>query len=618
MKLYGILTAAAIILPAFASCNKEISESGPVDKIRLEPISLSTSDTKTSVHGNEIWWTPSDKIAVFSNIGNYLTPYSLSATSVEGSNAVFAGEVGEGTKDFYAIYPYSVAVSAAGGLINITVPVDQTPKAGSFGEGMNISIAKGTKTPGIPQVREVAFHNVCSYLKFTVPSYISNVNRVDVTCDRDIAGSTTVNYANLESGSGTVIGPGESNTVSMSGPFAPGSTFWFVLTPGKVNSLTIKLSTGDGKNWTRTSSKSFTLNIGQPKNLGIIDFVPTLQASAEHTKNKDGYLTGTEVNVNLNLPENLMKDVSNVSLKVVSKDDKIVNDGPIVWEYTLDNVSKNSITISSDNWPYLPQGVYTVSGTYKTGKRTVPFVSADFTSPAPEFSVNTPSAHTSYDTYKTSGADEANKEDGSTIYISKENNGVTISSEILTKYASLASGYSYTIDGKAASEGNNANQTWAAHDVVALFTFDGVEMASAALTCYVTGVPYRCSNFIEESGNWTASDNAIKFNNLGIHFYSSAGNPKVTYKQNFIFPNYTQISVSAQFYIEAQWPTEDCVLCFSFGRYEILYKDNGALPKQRTLNCEVNGNITMSGTFDYPLPNNSTDAYIGNISVLYR
>ena len=112
MKLYGILTAAAIILPAFASCNKEISESGPVDKIRLEPIYLSTSDTKTSVNGNEIWWTLSDQIAVFSNIGDYHTPYSLSAVSVEGSNAVFAGKVGEGTTDFYAIYPYSVAGSA--------------------------------------------------------------------------------------------------------------------------------------------------------------------------------------------------------------------------------------------------------------------------------------------------------------------------------------------------------------------------------------------------------------------------------------------------------------------------------------------------------------------------
>lgn len=492
MKLYGILTAAAIILPAFASCNKEISESEPVDKIRLEPISLSTSDTKTSVNGNKIWWTLNDQIAVFSNIGNYLTPYSLSATSVEGSNAVFAGEVGEGTTDFYAIYPYSVAVSAAGGLIDITVPVDQTAKAGSFGEGMNISIAKGTKKPGIPQVAGVAFHNVCSYLKFTVPSYISNVNRVDVTCDRDIAGSTTVNYDNLESGSGVVTGPGTSKTVSMSGSFESGSTFWFVLTPGTVNSLTIKLSTGDGKNWTRTSSKSFTLKIGQPKNLGIIDFVPTLQASAAHTKDKDGYLTGTEVKVDLGLPDALVPDVSKVSLKVVSKDDKIVNDGPIVWEYTLDNVSSNSITISSDNWPYLPQGKYTVSGTYKTGERSVPFVSTEFTSPEPEFSVNTPSAYTNYNTYKTSGADAANGQDGSTIF-GISHNGVKISPKILSKYASLigeGGGYSYTIDVNSATAGDNNNQTWGEHKVFAKFTFDKVTMSSPALTCHVTGLPY--------------------------------------------------------------------------------------------------------------------------------
>ena len=529
MKLYGILAAAAIILPAFASCNKEISESGPVDKIRLEPISLSTSDTKTSVHGNEIWWTLSDKIAVFSNIGNYLTPYSLSATSVKGSNAVFAGEVGEGTKDFYAIYPYSVASSAAGGLIDITVPVDQTPKAGSFGEGMNISIAKGTKTPGIPQVAGVAFHNVCSYLKFTVPSYISNVNRVDVTCDRNIAGSTTVNYANLESGSGTVTGPGTSSTVSMSGPFAPGSTFWFVLTPGKVNSLTIKLSTGDGKNWTRTSSKSFTLKIGQPKNLGIIDFVPTLQASAEHTNNKDGDLAGTEVKVDLGLPENLMKDVSNVSLKV-SKD------GKIVWECTSDDVSSNSIIMSDKSWPYLPQGEYTVSGTYKTGERTVPFVSAEFTSPKPEFSVNTPSAHTSYDTYYNNGnyknADAANAEDGSTIYISNKNNGVTISDDILKIYASLigegGGGYSYTIDGNKAEEGDNANQTWDAHKVVARYTFDGVEMPSDTLICHVTGLPYRAPSNSKFKKNWSVKQGMnTSVNDQNMVLKSGIGSDKV-------------------------------------------------------------------------------------------
>ena len=622
MKLYGILTAAAIILPAFASCNKEISESGPVDKIRLEPISLSTSDTKTSVHGNKIWWTLSDKIAVFSNIGNYLTPYSLSATSVEGSNAVFAGEVGEGTTDFYAIYPYSVAVSAAGGLIDITVPVDQTPKAGSFGEGMNISIAKGTKTPGIPQVGGVAFHNVCSYLKFTVPSYISNVNRVDVTCDRKIAGSTTVNYANLERGSGTVTGPGESKTVSMSGSFAPGNTFWFVLTPGTVNSLTIKLSTGDGKNWTRTSSKSFTLKIGQPKNLGIIDFVPTLQASAAHTKDKDGYLAGTEVKVDLGLPENLMKDVSNVSLKVVSKD------GNIVWKYNSDDVSLNSIIIPSDStWPYLPQGKYTVSGTYKTGERSVPFVSTEFTSPEPEFSVNTPSAYTNYNTYKTSGADAANGQDGSTIF-GISHNGVKISPEILSKYASLiggeGGGYSYTISDNhetagdnRANAGDNANQTWGAHYVFAKFNFDGVEKVSSPRTCHVTGLPYRCTDFSNESGNWTLSNNAIKFDTEGIHFYTPSGTPKVTYKQKFIFPDNTNISVSADFYKANKRLTRDSQLVLNVGSNKLSTKEYGSV-KTLSENYTVNGSIVMSGSFSYSGMNYTADARIGNIIILYK
>ena len=619
MKLYGIFAAAAIILPAFASCNKEISESGPVDKIRLEPIFLSTSDTKTSVHGNEIWWTLSDKIAVFSNIGNYLTPYSLSATSVEGSKAVFAGEVGEGTTDFYAIYPYSVAVSAAGGFIDITVPVDQTPKAGSFGEGMNISIAKGTKTPGIPQVRGVAFHNVCSYLKFTVPSYISNVNRVDVTCDRKIAGSTTVNYANLERGSGTVTGPGESNTVSMSGSFAPGSTFWFVLTPGTVNSLTIKLSTGDGKNWTRTSSKSFTLKIGQPKNLGIIDFVPTLQASAAHTKDKDGYLAGTEVKVDLGLPENLMKDVSNVSLKVVSKD------GNIVWKYNSDDVSLNSIIIPSDStWPYLPQGKYTVSGTYKTGERSVPFVSTEFTSPEPEFSVNTPSAYTNYNTYKTSGADAANGQDGSTIF-GISHNGVKISEDILYKYASLAKGYSYTISDNPetagdnhANAGDNANQTWGAHYVFAKFTFDGVEkVSSPPRTCHVTGLPYRCTDFSNESGNWTLSNNAIKFDTEGIHFYTPSKTPKVTYKQKFIFPDNTNISVSADFYKANKRLTRDSQLVLNVGSNKLSTKEYGSV-KTLSENYTVNGSIVMSGSFSYSGMNYTEDARIGNIIILYK
>ena len=620
MKNYSIL-AAALSFAVIISCQKEISENQQIiitPDNKLDSITLYTgnSRSKTSVSGMDIVWSADDKIDIFSNADDYSTAYPLSASEVNGNAAKFTGEVAKGTTDFYAVYPSGFATSVSAGQIGITVPTNQTPKADSFGEEMNVSVAKGTKTIGNPQVNGVAFHNVCSYLKFTVPSYIPNLNKVEVTCDRAIAGSTTINYAALESGTGTIIESGSEKTITMEGSFAAGSTFWFVLTPGDVNSLTINMTTADGDQWTRRSTKAFTLNIGTPKNLGTIDFVPALEsASAIHTKSGET-LTGTEVNVNLGFLPSQMSSISAVNLSITN------SSGIIVRTYASGTPITNSATIPADSsWPYLPQDNYTISGTYTINGTTKNFAQTSFTSPAPTFTVNTPLAHTSYDTYYNNGnlnnANAANREDGSTIY-GISNNGVTISSEILTKYASLASGYSYTIDGKAASEGNNANQTWAAHDVVALFTFDGVEMASAALTCYVTGVPYRCSNFIEESGNWTASDSAIKFNDLGIHFYSSAGNPKVTYKQNFIFPNYTQISVSAQFYIEAKWLTEDYTLRFFFGRNIIPYNDDGAPPRTLSLNCEVNENITMSGTYDYSLPNNSIDAYIGNISVLYR
>lgn len=118
-----------------------------------------------------------------------------------------------------------------------------------------------------------------------------------------------------------------------------------------------------------------------------------------------------------------------------------------------------------------------------------------FSVPAPTFSVNTPSAHTNYDTYYNNGkynnADAANAEDGSTIFGVKDN-GVCISKDILTnpKYASLIGKYSFTIDDKNAEAGDHANQTWGEHKVVAKFTFDGVEKTSDALTCYVTGLPF--------------------------------------------------------------------------------------------------------------------------------
>lgn len=633
MKKYSIF-AAALSLAAIVSCQKEISENQQTTitpEIELESITLCTGDSqsKTSVSGNNIFWTADDKIDIFSNADGYSKAYPLSVSEVNINNrnaAKFIGEVVKGTTNFYAVYPSGFATVASTDLINITVPTNQTPKENSFGEEMNISVAEGTKTPGNPQVDGVTFHNVCSYLKFTVPSYITNVNRVDVTCDnRNIAGSTTVNYANLKRGSGTVTGYGTSNTVSMSvksGSFAPGGTFWFVLTPGEVKKLTIKLYTEDGKNWTRTSSKPFTLNIGQPKNLGTIDFALT-DARAIHTTDTDGKtLTGTEVKVSLGIISSLMSSVTAVNLQVANSSGKVVR----TYNYS-GKLTDNFVTIPADSdWPYLPQGNYTISGTYTIDKTIKNFAQTSFISPKPEFIVNTPSAHTSYDTYKKSGANAANAEDGSTIYIS--NKGVTISDKILNN-DNYASGYSYTIDGSEYetldANGNPTNLSWDRHDVVAKFTFDGVTVTFPACTCHVTGLPYHAPSNSTFKKNWSVTQGKnTSVNDQNMVLRSGIGSREVpTVNCNpFHIPSKIYCNINGNYTLVSKqvgiWYTTTFKLLLN--GTEVVTKEGGRTnSKQYPLykDIELSSSANFSATSSYVLGEN-VYATIESFNIVYK
>lgn len=513
MKRYSIY-AAALSLAAIVSCQKEISDNQQVTTtpvVELESMTLSTGDaqSKTSVSGTEIFWTADDKIDIFSNVDSYGTAYPLAATEVNGNRAKFAGEVVAGTTDFYAVYPSGVATGAATGLINITVPIDQSPKADSFGEEMNVSVAKGTKTLGIPQVSGVEFHNVCSYLKFTIPSYVPDVKKVEVTCDRAIAGSTVVDYSALESGSGPITGFGDAKTITMStmeDSFAAGSTFWFVLTPGEVNTLTIKLTTSDNSTWTRTSTKAFTLKIATPKNLGTIDFFPALgSAKATHTKSGETLLTGTEVTVNLGLLSSMMSRVTAVNLQVTN------GSGTVVRTYSSGTPATNSVTIpANSSWPYLPKGSYTISGTYTVNGTTKNFTQTSFTSPAPTFGVEA-LGMTSYSYYLAGKSTQANACNAETIY--GLGGSAKISDAILNNdnYSSLKGSYSYTLDNATTDAGDKTGQSWAAHKITATYTFDGVTVTSPELTCHITGLPCTLQ---PNKDYWTATgyENYVYFN----------------------------------------------------------------------------------------------------------
>lgn len=472
---FSALVAVAVIA---ASCAKEGTHSvDESNKVALEPMCIEASDesqTKTVLVEKSVNWTDGDKIAVYSNI-NYNKGYIFPATDIKGNSATFNGEVPVGTTSFFAVYPPEKVVSVSAEGVTVNIPAEQTPAAGTFAEEHNITVAQGTKAPGEPSVKNIIFNNVCSYVKFTVPKYVSDVNKVTITSGNAIAGD-------FSTASSSIVSNG-TKSISMSGSFGAEKTFIFVIAPGTVSNFSIDI-TADNGNWTRTVSQGFTATAGRPVNLGTVDFKQVaLKAEAKHVY-QDGILVGTDLSVNLGL-DGFLKYASNLMFYVKK-------DGATVRSYSSGTVASSTVSFASTDYPdypYLPKGNYTIEGSYSRPDGSTQAISGTFTVPEPTFTVNAPLATTNYDTYKNSGAADANELDGSTIY-GVAGNGVSISEDILTKYASLIGGYSFTIDGNTATPGNNANQTYAAHDVVATYVFNGVSKSSPAHTCYVTGLPF--------------------------------------------------------------------------------------------------------------------------------
>lgn len=517
---FSALMAVAVIA---ASCAKEGTHSvDESNKVALEPMCIEASDesqTKTVLVEKSVNWTDGDKIAVYSNI-NYNKGYIFPATDIKGNSATFNGEVPVGTESFFAVYPPERVVSVNKDGVTVNIPADQTPAAGTFAEEHNITVAQGKKTPGVPSVGTITFNNVCSYVKFTVPAYVSDVNKVTIISGNAIAGD-------FSTASSSIVSNG-TNSISMSGSFGAGQTFIFVIAPGTVKNFSICIETDSGK-WTRTVSKVFTATAGRPVNLGIVDFKQVeLKAEAKHvyqdgTGNlfyKDGpdrTLVGTDLSVNLGL-DGFLKYASNLEFNIFNKD------GYKVRSYSSVTVANPTVSLSwqdQDNadYPYLPQGEYTIEGSYiHPDDGSTQTISGKFTVPAPKFSVNA-TGMTSYSYYSKNNITQANACDAETIY--GIGGTATISPTLLEKYPYSAS---YTLDGIKTTDRNKAGQKWGEHKITATYKFDG-ETVTDALTCYVTGLPYRApekTNFNAEGKSWTkVNGTATSINSVSIDLGTS-------------------------------------------------------------------------------------------------
>ena len=133
-----------------------------------------------------------------------------------------------------------------------------------------------------------------------------------------------------------------------------------------------------------------------------------LNAVAEHTTNQSGYLNGTKVSLSFG-------DLSNVPTTLISnwKATLVNATGEIVRSYTTSDFSRTGEMAIENEWPYLPQGNYTLKYSYtidgnEVSEDATAAEAKTITMPLPTFKAEV-SAQTSYSVYTSQGATAANE-----------------------------------------------------------------------------------------------------------------------------------------------------------------------------------------------------------------
>ena len=568
------LIIAALASFAALSCEKEsLPQSTP--ESNLVPLVLTTGDdTKTSLQTDgSIHWSAGDQISVIDNgvahIGE-TNIHSFSISNIRGSKATFSGNVRRSTSQICAVYPAGLVVSGdIGGTfgtgsnrdITVRIPSEQSSKEGTFNDNLNISVAKTSVSLSadntLPSDLSVTFKNACALLSFTMPSTLpGTITSVTIASSVAIAGNMNIDYSGdtprVESLSNPV------KRITMVGDFVAGKTYWFVLAPVTLNGISIIVHDSEDNIYVKSRSGEIKLNQGTYRSLGTLNFdkMRPITVSSEHTYGESNgeskKLTGTKLN--MSLPE----DLTAVSLSVKNSDGNEVRKIDDLSRYS-NGVIINTKTKDTD-WPYLPKGDYTVSGSYTSSAGGVIEI---FDYP---FKVSeTPSARTvtQFEPY-TSYTNRSNSLDGSTIYIKFK---VNVSDEILTNsaYTSL---FKFKLNGSATSavslgsgvlESTLANQAWKAHTITSVtcsFDDSQVNDYNPNSTVHVTGIPYTLSPSKEDSG-WTKSG-TVKWNQTIVEANLSNPNVETAVKlgdansgsssisRTFPLPASTNVTISAK------------------------------------------------------------------------
>lgn len=157
----SLFLAAAILSLVSCTRTEEVDIVSPSSTLTLIAQTETSKDTRTIVDSETfVFWEPGDEISVFS--GNRCARF-VTDLDIESPTASFTGDLPgwvEG-QELWAVYPYSEEATFDGQTITTVLPPVQVARAESFGQGMNLAVAKAVENM-------LFFYNVGGGVRFSV------------------------------------------------------------------------------------------------------------------------------------------------------------------------------------------------------------------------------------------------------------------------------------------------------------------------------------------------------------------------------------------------------------------------------------------------------------------
>ena len=229
MFIAAILSAAVC-----ASCSKNEIQ----DSLSKETMTFTAShDNMTKAlldAGFSVRWEAGDAISVFGSSGTN-TRMDDPSVSDDGKSASFTGEV-EVSPAYYAVYPAQDDASLLSDIITAEIPAVQTATAGSFGPDAGLAVSKCGSD------RNFVFKQAGSLLGITINN--DGITTVTLYSDKAMSGTARIDWNSGKPVASILKG---RQSVSLTGSFIKGSTYWFTVFPGTYKGLQIVLTRSDGK-----------------------------------------------------------------------------------------------------------------------------------------------------------------------------------------------------------------------------------------------------------------------------------------------------------------------------------------------------------------------------------